>query len=96
MILGIVTHKGASADSGHYIGFVRQDALKNADEPVNYDEPNDQWIKFDDDKVGILLADWANRLLTACQWPGFCAHGGESWCTGRRWRGFCSVYPTLS
>ena len=36
---GVVTHKGRSADSGHYIGWVRQ-------------EPGSSyWWKFDDDKV---------------------------------------------
>lgn len=51
---GIVTHKGASADSGHYIGFVRADVVQKAEGPTNYDEDRDQWIKFDDDKVGIV------------------------------------------
>ena len=34
---GVVTHKGRSADSGHYIGWVRQGG--------------DDWLKFDDDIV---------------------------------------------
>lgn len=29
-LAGIVTHKGAGADSGHYIGFVRRDAFDGA------------------------------------------------------------------
>lgn len=38
-IMGVVTHKGRSADSGHYIGWVRQEA------------GSDIWWKYDDDKV---------------------------------------------
>lgn len=36
---GVVTHKGRSADSGHYIGWVRQEV------------GSDMWWKYDDDKV---------------------------------------------
>jgi ubiquitin carboxyl-terminal hydrolase 14 len=46
----MVTHKGASADSGHYIGFARADVVNSGSE-ANFDEDHDQWIKFDDDKV---------------------------------------------
>ena len=38
-LMGVVTHKGRSADSGHYIGWVRQHP------------ESDFWWKFDDDKV---------------------------------------------
>jgi len=36
-LFALVSHKGRSADSGHYIGWVRQDG--------------DNWICFDDDQV---------------------------------------------
>jgi hypothetical protein len=42
----IVTHKGADADAGHYIGFVKKSAIQK-DVP----EDNEDWYKFDDDKV---------------------------------------------
>lgn len=38
-LFGVVTHKGRDADSGHYIGWVRQD------------EGSDLWWKYDDDIV---------------------------------------------
>jgi ubiquitin carboxyl-terminal hydrolase 14 len=38
-LVGVVTHKGRSADSGHYIGWVRQEG--NAE----------YWWKYDDEKV---------------------------------------------
>lgn len=38
-LFGVVTHKGRDADSGHYIGWVRQA------------EGSDLWWKFDDDVV---------------------------------------------
>jgi uncharacterized UBP type Zn finger protein len=50
ILAGMVTHKGASADSGHYIGFARADVVNSGSE-ANFDEDHDQWIKFDDDKV---------------------------------------------
>lgn len=46
----IVTHKGRSADSGHYIGWVRQ-----ADNP-NF------WWKYDDDEVSEVDTDEIMRL----------------------------------
>ena len=57
---GIVTHKGASADGGHYIGWVKKDSidstLSNASSSAtpNYDEAGDEWYKFDDDKVSVF------------------------------------------
>lgn len=41
--LGIVTHKGASADSGHYIGFVKKDVFHP---PKSYLEEDIQDCKF--------------------------------------------------
>lgn len=54
-ILGIVTHKGASADSGHYIGWVKKSALTP---PIPGEEPLiEEWYKFDDDKVSTVDRD---------------------------------------
>ena len=47
--LAIVTHKGAAADAGHYIGF----AKKSVFHPQATDDDED-WYKFDDDKVSIF------------------------------------------
>ncbi|KAF9516715.1 hypothetical protein BS47DRAFT_1315175 [Hydnum rufescens UP504] len=63
-LCGIVTHKGASADGGHYIGWVKKDAidsslasgsgLSSSKPREDYDDPKDEWYKFDDDKVSIV------------------------------------------
>lgn len=45
----IVTHKGAAADSGHYMGFVKKAAIQ-ADAPAD----DEDWYKFDDDKVSVF------------------------------------------
>jgi ubiquitin carboxyl-terminal hydrolase 14 len=46
-----VTHKGAAADAGHYIGFVK----KGVFHPGADDE--EDWYKFDDDKVSSFPAE---------------------------------------
>ena len=47
----IVTHKGASADGGHYIGWVKKTSLTP---PESGKEEAEQWYKFDDDKVSVI------------------------------------------
>jgi ubiquitin carboxyl-terminal hydrolase 14 len=49
-LVAIITHKGAAADSGHYIAFVARRALTGKEE-------DDSWIKFDDDKVSVFPAE---------------------------------------
>ncbi|KAL5520259.1 hypothetical protein ACEPAG_9472 [Sanghuangporus baumii] len=64
-LIGIVTHKGATADSGHYIGFVKKRALIPVSigmeggkrEKGKLDEGDEDWFKFDDEKVSIFPAD---------------------------------------
>ena len=68
----IVTHKGAEADAGHYIGFVKKRALHS--NPVaagaagagatgpQLDEDDEDWYKFDDDKVSIFPAEKLETL----------------------------------
>lgn len=51
----MVTHKGASAESGHYIGWTRKDDGEIAA------SGEEQWYKFDDDKVSTVTAD---KILT--------------------------------
>ena len=62
----IVTHKGAQADSGHYMGFVKKCMFRGSKSPVatsseqaptsekQGDGDNGDWYKFDDDKVSIF------------------------------------------
>lgn len=72
-LLAIVTHKGPAADAGHYIGFVKKRAFRDIilekilDDPQTiaqrtYEYENDEdWYKFDDDKVSIFPVE---KLLT--------------------------------
>lgn len=55
-LCALVTHKGASADSGHYIGWTRKDDGNEV--PVPPEEHS--WYCFDDDKVSIVDT---NRVL---------------------------------
>ena len=67
----IVTHKGAAADAGHYIGFVKKSvfhAAKGQTQSTSPDgngngnpvsslelgEDDEDWYKFDDEKVSIF------------------------------------------
>ncbi|KAI0742901.1 cysteine proteinase [Daedaleopsis nitida] len=56
-LVAIVTHKGAEADAGHYIGFVKKRALHGSTPSTTGsapDEDDEDWYKFDDDKVSIF------------------------------------------
>lgn len=49
----IVTHKGAAADAGHYIGFVKKSVF-HPPTLGEEQESDEDWYKFDDDKVSIF------------------------------------------
>ncbi|KAJ3574855.1 hypothetical protein NP233_g1485 [Leucocoprinus birnbaumii] len=64
-LVAIVTHKGAAADAGHYIAFVKKSVFHSAKgktspvtgatgQSVELDEDDEDWYKFDDDKVSIF------------------------------------------
>lgn len=55
-LMGVVTHKGRSADSGHYIGWVRQ-----APE-------SDYWWKYDDDVVTEITTPEILNLKGGGDW----------------------------
>ena len=62
-----MTHKGAEADAGHYIGFVKKRALhissgSGATAGPNLEEDDEDWYKFDDDKVSIFPAEKLETL----------------------------------
>ncbi|KAG0143794.1 hypothetical protein CROQUDRAFT_660768 [Cronartium quercuum f. sp. fusiforme G11] len=72
-LCGIVTHKGISADGGHYLAWVRCDATKaNPNLPQaassnkasdEFEDPDQQdWYKFDDDKVSIVKREKITTL----------------------------------
>jgi len=47
-LIAVLTHKGRSADSGHYIAWVKQE--------------DDKWLKFDDDRVSIVNTEEITKL----------------------------------
>lgn len=64
-----MTHKGALADAGHYMGFVKKSVFHGPKSSVadvsgqastserTFDEDDEDWYKFDDDKVSIFPKD---------------------------------------
>jgi ubiquitin carboxyl-terminal hydrolase 14 len=54
-LFAIVTHQGRSADSGHYIGWVRSSG--------------DKWLCYDDDDVSECTTDDVLRLRGGGDWP---------------------------
>lgn len=63
--IAIVTHKGAAADAGHYIAFVKKSVFHTAKgktspltgatgASVEVDDDDEDWYKFDDDKVSLF------------------------------------------
>ncbi|KAJ4413445.1 deubiquitinating enzyme [Neurospora sp. IMI 360204] len=64
---GVITHQGASADSGHYTAYVKKTGIKD---PVTgkVDEEDGKWWWFNDDKVSEVEAEKITAL----------AGGGES------------------
>ena len=56
----IITHKGPAADAGHYIGFVKKSAFHpkasqaTGSDQRTIDDDDDDWYKFDDEKVSIF------------------------------------------
>ncbi|KAL9089688.1 MAG: hypothetical protein Q9159_002416 [Coniocarpon cinnabarinum] len=53
---GVVTHQGASADSGHYTAYVRKEG-KVIDEKNGKREDDNKWWWFNDDKVSEVDAE---------------------------------------
>lgn len=61
--IAIITHKGPAADAGHYIGFVKKSVFHPRASQVagsgekTIDDDDDDWYKFDDEKVSIFPAE---------------------------------------
>ncbi|CAB1444362.1 unnamed protein product [Pleuronectes platessa] len=51
---GVLTHQGRSSSSGHYLGWVKR--------------KEDEWVKFDDDKVSVVSPDDILRLSGGGDW----------------------------
>jgi len=47
-LLAVLTHKGRSSSSGHYLGWVRH--------------RGNEWLKMDDDKVSVVLEEDVLKL----------------------------------
>ncbi|TNN67571.1 Ubiquitin carboxyl-terminal hydrolase 14 [Liparis tanakae] len=50
----VLTHQGRSSSSGHYVGWVKR--------------KEDEWVKFDDDKVSVVSPDDILRLSGGGDW----------------------------
>lgn len=59
-VIGVVTHKGRTGDSGHYVGWVR---TKRATDDVPA-----EWAKFDDEKVTAVKEEDALGLCGGGDW----------------------------
>ncbi|KAI0339115.1 cysteine proteinase [Trametopsis cervina] len=73
-LIAIVTHKGAEADAGHYMAYVKKSAFHPVSQSSRDDNPigalaaeDEDWYKFDDNKVSIFPVE---KLVTL-------AGGGE-------------------
>eukprot|EP00899_Mesostigma_viride_P009296 jgi/Mesvir1/18368/Mv14256-RA.2 len=53
-LAAVLTHKGRSADSGHYVAWVKQD--------------NGQWYKFDDDDISVVTEEEVKKLSGGGAW----------------------------
>merc|ERR1719309_1450273 len=50
----VLTHQGRSSSSGHYVGWVKR--------------KEDEWVKFDDDKVSVVSPEDILRLSGGGDW----------------------------
>lgn len=75
MLIGVVTHKGRSADSGHYVGWVKkhigEDPVPKSENgvPSKKVKPEDEeWIKYDDEVVTSVKAEDVLALSGGGDW----------------------------
>lgn len=66
-LVGIVTHKGAAADAGHYISWVRKEDEQKTEAGsstgISDRTPaEEEWYKFDDEKVTVVPRDKISTL----------------------------------
>jgi ubiquitin carboxyl-terminal hydrolase 14 len=55
-VMGVVSHKGKDADSGHYVGWVRQSP------------GSEYWWKYDDEKVSEVTQAEVMQLKGGGDW----------------------------
>ncbi|GAA5945898.1 hypothetical protein JCM3775_003340 [Rhodotorula graminis] len=56
-LVGIVSHKGASADGGHYVGWCAAPPPSDNGAALDFDYDKQEWYKFDDEKVSLVSCD---------------------------------------
>ncbi|KAJ2632828.1 deubiquitinating enzyme, partial [Coemansia sp. RSA 1694] len=68
-LVGVVTHIGRSANSGHYMGWVRKEKGVGGPEPkTGAAETRNWWYKFDDDEVSMVTDDDILKLCGGGDW----------------------------
>ncbi|KAJ2714901.1 deubiquitinating enzyme [Coemansia spiralis] len=69
-LVGVVTHIGRTANSGHYMGWVRKEKGVGGPDPKGKGIPDTQhwWYRFDDDKVSMVTDDDILRLCGGGDW----------------------------
>ncbi|PIA16187.1 cysteine proteinase [Coemansia reversa NRRL 1564] len=69
-LIGVVTHIGRTANSGHYMAWVRKEKGVGGTDPAGKGIPDTQhwWYKFDDDQVSMVTDDEILRLCGGGDW----------------------------
>ncbi|KAJ2771325.1 deubiquitinating enzyme [Coemansia nantahalensis] len=69
-LVGVVTHIGRTANSGHYMGWVRKEKGVGGPDPKGAGVPDTQhwWYKFDDDQVSMVTDEDILRLCGGGDW----------------------------
>ncbi|KAJ2403033.1 deubiquitinating enzyme [Coemansia sp. RSA 2559] len=73
-LVGVVTHIGRTANSGHYMGWVRKEKGVGGPDPSpaasgkNAPESQHWWYKFDDDEVSLVSDDDILKLCGGGDW----------------------------
>lgn len=63
-LVGVVTHKGAAADGGHYISWVlKEDEPSSGASEGKLTPASDEWYKFDDETVSTVNKDKIQTLF---------------------------------
>ncbi|KAJ2467302.1 Vacuolar protein sorting-associated protein 41 [Coemansia sp. RSA 2337] len=67
-LVGVVTHIGRSANSGHYMGWVRKEKGVGGPEPKSNADTRNWWYKFDDDEVSMVTDEDILKLCGGGDW----------------------------
>ncbi|KAJ1965527.1 deubiquitinating enzyme [Dipsacomyces acuminosporus] len=69
-LIGVITHIGRTANSGHYIGWIRKEKDVGGPDPSGPGMPGTQhwWYKFDDDTVSMVTDDDILKLCGGGDW----------------------------